>query len=315
MARIIPLTLADGTSQHVRTPVVGTAPAGGVDHERLLQAVMEHSQTGLLTLALGRSGPRVITANRCASALLDLDDLDVGGRGWADMLRPEDRLRLGRGVGQVLSGAAPTWRGEVRLLGASRRVISVVLSPVPRVDGQEDLVLAQLTDRTPEHSASERVADAQAVLTELGNAGGALTMVVDDKGVVLRFSDAGERVSGFAAEEVVGRPFWRSLVDPAEHAATAALFGEVDDRGRLAAPPVGVGQWRTRAGTVRQVLWVRTPMAWVLGAHICSRPSTSPSNGSPRGCSRRCRGPRAGRRWWARTRPGRSPTSTRRPSG
>ena len=85
----------------------------------------------------------------------------------------------------------------------------------------------------------------------------ALVVVAADSGRVLTMGSAAERLSGFAREEVVGRPVWETLVPEGsrqmvEAAATACVSAGT--------PMNVVGPLRTADGGTRQVEWFAAPL-------------------------------------------------------
>jgi PAS domain S-box-containing protein len=80
---------------------------------------------------------------------------------------------------------------------------------------------------------------------------GALVVVLDREGRVLRWNAAAERTAGFTREEMLGRPVWDLLVDD-ERDAVRAVFG-----GLLAGdfPNQHENHWLTKDGRRRLVSW------------------------------------------------------------
>lgn len=80
--------------------------------------------------------------------------------------------------------------------------------------------------------------------------GSCLTILTDRRGRVLHFGAEAERVSGYRAEEVVGREVWTVLVAEDQREAVAALFRRRQPR---VAP--AVVDWVTRDGRRRSIAW------------------------------------------------------------
>ena len=83
---------------------------------------------------------------------------------------------------------------------------------------------------------------------------GALVVVLDESGQVVRFNRTCEQVSGYAAEEIVGKPFW-GLLPPEEVAAVQSVFEQLR-AGRL--PSHFENCWLTKAGQRRLISWSNT---------------------------------------------------------
>lgn len=77
-----------------------------------------------------------------------------------------------------------------------------------------------------------------------------LTLLTDRHGRVLHFGSEAERISGYRAEQVVGRLLWEVLVAEDQRGAVAAAF---EGRRRRTAP--AVVDWVTPDGTRRTIAW------------------------------------------------------------
>lgn len=90
----------------------------------------------------------------------------------------------------------------------------------------------------------------QAAFSATCDSGSCLTLMTDRRGRVLHFGAEAERLSGYRAEEVVGRPIWEVVVAEDQRAAVAAAFG----RRRPRVAPAVV-DWVTRDGRRRSIAW------------------------------------------------------------
>lgn len=86
---------------------------------------------------------------------------------------------------------------------------------------------------------------------------GALVVIVCCDGRILRFNPTCERLTGFTADEVEGRPFAETLVAPDQAPAVRAHF-----EGLRPGDPTATHEhdWLTRAGGRLRVLWSSTPV-------------------------------------------------------
>lgn len=84
---------------------------------------------------------------------------------------------------------------------------------------------------------------------------GALVVVLDDEGRILRFNRACERTTGYSTEEVVGRRVWDLFLTPQDVEPAKAIFEE------LAASELSKEHetvWLTREGEARLIAWSNT---------------------------------------------------------
>lgn len=86
---------------------------------------------------------------------------------------------------------------------------------------------------------------------------GALVVVLDRQGRVVRFNAECERVTGFAAAEMLGQPYWVKLLPEAERPRVRAVFDQ------LAAgnfPNRCDNLWCTKTGAQRLIAWSNTAL-------------------------------------------------------
>ena len=81
---------------------------------------------------------------------------------------------------------------------------------------------------------------------------GAIVLVTDRDGRILIFNKACERITGYTAAEVAGRPFWDFLLLPEERAAVEAEFRNLTS-GMF--PNTYRNYWLTRSGEKRLIDW------------------------------------------------------------
>jgi PAS domain S-box-containing protein len=96
------------------------------------------------------------------------------------------------------------------------------------------------------------LAEDQAVAEAVTESAGALVVVLDRDGRVLRWNRTCARVTGWRAGEVVGRPFWDVLLLPEERDGIRRAFSRM-----LATdfPNQQEVHWRTRDGEARLIAW------------------------------------------------------------
>jgi PAS domain S-box-containing protein len=86
---------------------------------------------------------------------------------------------------------------------------------------------------------------------------GALVLVLDSEGRILRFNRACEALTGYDSREVEGRRVWDFLVPPEECEEVKRVFAD------LAAghfPNQHDNDWLTRSGTRRRIMWTNTAL-------------------------------------------------------
>ena len=101
---------------------------------------------------------------------------------------------------------------------------------------------------------------------------GALVVVLDPEGRIVRFNPACERLTGYAAAEVLGRPVLELFVPPDERAGVRSVLGHLS-AGDPA--PTYENDWLTRGGERRRIAWSNTTLTspagevtWVIGTGV-----------------------------------------------
>lgn len=91
---------------------------------------------------------------------------------------------------------------------------------------------------------------------------GALVVVLDTAGRIVRFNRICETISGFALSEVVGRTEWDMLVPPEDRTKTIATYQQLRD-GHF--PFAFENRWLTRDGSIRRIQWTATALSDAQG--------------------------------------------------
>lgn len=84
---------------------------------------------------------------------------------------------------------------------------------------------------------------------------GALVVVLDPDGCILRFNRACEAATGYSFSEVRGRRIWDVFLDPGEIEAVKAVFGDLTAH-RI--PNYHENSWSTKAGEPLRIAWSNT---------------------------------------------------------
>jgi len=91
---------------------------------------------------------------------------------------------------------------------------------------------------------------------------GALVVVLDREGRIVRFNRQCEQTTGYASEEVEGRPFWEPFLIPEEVEPVKAVFAQLT-AGDF--PSQHENYWLTKAGGRRLIAWSNTALVDAAG--------------------------------------------------
>lgn len=112
--------------------------------------------------------------------------------------------------------------------------------------------LADVTERVDAELALQRERDFTAAVLDTA---GALVVVLDPQGRIVRLNRACENLTGYTFDEVKGQPFWDLFLIPEEIEAVKAVFRELQ-AGEL--PNKYENYWLTRDGERRLIAWSNT---------------------------------------------------------
>ena len=201
------------------------------------------------------------------AVFLEIDEATTKILGWTaadmvgvrslDFIHPEDHDRAIESWMQMLSEPGtvqpPTRLRHRRLNGGWTWFEVTNHNRLADPDG--GYVLAEMIDISEEMAAHEALYERERLVEAVLGATEALVIVLDAEGRVERLSDACERLSGYRAEEILGRPFWDVLFPSAE---VEVMRAEFDILQAGAFPNSHESQWMTVAGELRLIHWENT---------------------------------------------------------
>jgi PAS domain S-box-containing protein len=121
------------------------------------------------------------------------------------------------------------------------------------------LTLADVTERVRAELELERERDFSAAVLDTA---GALVLVLDPQGRIVRFNRACEKLTGYRFAEVEGQPFWDLLLIPEETEPVKAVFEQLQ-AGQF--PNEYENHWLTRDGGRRLIAWSNTALLGKAG--------------------------------------------------
>ena len=138
-------------------------------------------------------------------------------------------------------------------------------SATPLLDGQGNLqyVVCSGQDMTQRKQAEQSLREERDWATRIADKAGALLLVLDAEGRIMRFNQACEQTTGYAFAEVQGKALWDVLLPPEEVPAARAVFaGLLTD----AFVKEYENYWLNKDGSRRLILWCNTPLLDEEGA-------------------------------------------------
>ncbi|MFZ0391575.1 MAG: PAS domain S-box protein, partial [Calditrichia bacterium] len=116
---------------------------------------------------------------------------------------------------------------EVRIRRGDGSVIWMIMSLVTNEINGEPVVIGAMYDINERHRAEEALRRERNFVSAVLDTAGALVVVLDDKGRVIRFNRACEKLTGRRADEVAGETIWDKFLLPEEKEEVKAGFSKL----------------------------------------------------------------------------------------
>jgi len=205
---------------------------------------------------------RTLYANRAAETFFGRTIEEFQRRGPVlveDFVHPDDvplvvehhRRMLGAADGQVgeVEFRVRHADGQWRWL----RCRDVPFSRTP--DGRTHQILGVAEDVTGHKGVLDALNAERDFIAAVLNTAGALVVVMDREGRIIRFNHTCELVTGYAADEAIGRCLWDLLIVPEEKEPVKAVFGKLVS-GDF--PNTHENHWISKTGERRLIAWSNT---------------------------------------------------------
>jgi PAS domain S-box-containing protein len=205
------------------------------------------------------SDGKILYANDREAALVGLTRAEVLKRRSIDFYAdPEERPRLV----ERLKREGRIDDVEVRLRRADGSAVWAVFSLVVTELRGEPVIVAGSYDVTSRKQAEEALEKERNFVSAVLDTAAALVVVLDPEGGVVRFNRACERITGYAFEEVRGKPFPEIFLLPEERPEVERDFQRL-----LSGEPrlERRNYWVTRTGEQRLIEWSTTTLTGAEG--------------------------------------------------
>lgn len=137
------------------------------------------------------------------------------------------------------------------------------ISPVHDAIGRLSHFVWVTVDITERVQVEAELRDERDFTSTVLDTAGALMLVLDSQGRIVRFNRACENVTEYSFEEVRGKPFWDIVLLPEDMASVKAVFEELRT-GHF--PSEYENYWITRTGQLRMIAWYNNAVADKDGA-------------------------------------------------
>jgi len=187
---------------------------------------------------------------------------------WYSHIHPDDKQRWSTEAAEMFLTGNPL-RSAYRVLSRDGRVIwfHCEAKMIRKPDGEPWFIHGVGFDITDLKRTEEALQEERNVVSAILDTVGALVMVLDPDGRILRFNPACERMSGYTFEEVRGKVIWDLFLIPEDVERFKASFQQVRADQQSHEHESG---WVSRDGRQRTIAWSTTvlPGASEAGSYI-----------------------------------------------
>jgi two-component system, sporulation sensor kinase E len=221
----------------------------------LFHLLVESSPNGMLMVD---ERGTILMVNRQIEQLFGYDRTELTGQS-VEVLVPQ-RVRSAH-VGDRAEYIA---HSELRAMGKGRDLygvrkdglefpLEIGLNPIETLNGKR--VLASVVDISERKLAEQTLRKERDFIDAVLETAGALVVVLDREGRILRFNRACEQTTGYSSEEVMGRHMWDLFIVPDEIADVKAVFEQL----RGGEPRNDYeNYWKGKNGFLRRISWSNT---------------------------------------------------------
>jgi len=172
---------------------------------------------------------------------------------WYRQVHPDDKIRWSNEAAEMFLSGTPL-RSSYRVIARDGRVVWFHCEArlVRRDDGEPWFIHGVGFDITELKQVQEELQEERNVVSAIFNTVGALIIVLDRDGRIVRFNRACEQMTGYSVEESVAKFVWDLFVVPEEAAEFRKLFHQIRDN---TSRTEYESRWVTREGKQRILAW------------------------------------------------------------
>ena len=180
---------------------------------------------------------------------------DIVGKSPLELIHPDDHAAVRARIQELIEGRETVPLGEEKILRLDGRVVDVEISAARFIDYEGIGIQVVLRDIGERKRISRTLQKERDFIAAVMETAGALVVVLNRDGRILRFNRACEETTGYSTEEVLGRRVWDLFVIPEEVDAVKAVF----ERLRGGEPRHDYeNYWKGKDGVLRRISWSNT---------------------------------------------------------
>ncbi len=236
------------------------SPGQGPLPECSFHALVQQSLTGLYVIQDGNFryvNDRFLEFFGCSREDMDSFESFID---WAVV--PEDRAMVRENIRRRLDGEVDNLRYSIRCRRKDGTPVYIEVHG-RRADYQGlPAIVGIVFDVTARRQAELELDREHQFISAVLDTVGALVIVLDRQGHVVRFNRQCELASGYTVDEVAGRTIWDCLLTPEERPTVAAVFEHLLT-GTF--PNQFENHWVTKTGAIRLIAWTNTVLLDAAG--------------------------------------------------
>ena len=180
---------------------------------------------------------------------------DIVGKSPLELIHPDDHAAVRARIQELIEGRETVPLVEEKILRLDGRVVDVEISAARFIDYEGIGIQVVLRDIGERKRISRTLQKERDFIAAVMETAGALVVVLNRDGRILRFNRACEETTGYSTEEVLGRRVWDLFVIPEEVDAVKAVF----ERLRGGEPRHDYeNYWKGKDGVLRRISWSNT---------------------------------------------------------
>ncbi len=234
-----------------------------ITERRQSEQAIRHSEERYRRLAevssdavLVNRGDRIVFINDQGIKLFGANSPDdIVGKSLLELIHPDDHAAVRVRIQELIEGRETVPLVEEKILGLDGRVVDVEVSAARFIDLEGtgiQMVFRDISERKQAKQALQKERDFIDAVLEVA---GALVVVLDRDGRILRFNRACEQTTGYSSEEVMGRHVWDLFMISDEVAGVKKVF----ERLRGGEPRNDYeNYWKGKGGFLRRISWSNT---------------------------------------------------------
>lgn len=176
---------------------------------------------------------------------------------FVETIHPEDRDNVGAAVGATVADINIPYGIEHRIVrpDGEIRVVHERGKVYRNKDGEPVRMIGTVHDITETKEFEKALRDERNFVNAILDSAGALVVVLDRSGRVLRFNRACQETTGFSHEEIVDDYVWRHLLKADIVEAAKGMFATPEEM-----PSELTNPWLTKEGGERLISWSNRPL-------------------------------------------------------